>query len=170
MTRHIEGFGGMALALVEAEVGMLEALHHGLVKVVEKIEATAVAEIGVYQDAAGPFPEWPLLADVTEDEKARMGYPADAPLLAAGDLRDSFGHEVEGLTGIVGSTDPVLIFHEMGTSRMPARPVLGPAAFRNKESIEKLLGAAALVGLIGGERIHSALGYDMETASQPSAP
>lgn len=163
MTRHVEGFGGMALALVEAEVGMLEALHHGLTRAVEKIEATAVAEIGVYQAEAGPFPAWPALADVTEEEKARLGYPADAPLLAAGDLKDSFGHDVEGLEGVVGSTDPVLIFHEFGTSRMPARPVLGPAAFRNKETIEKLVGAAALVGLVGGGQIHSALGYDMET-------
>jgi hypothetical protein len=37
-----------------------------------------------------------------------------------------------------------MVFHEFGTSKMPPRPVLGPAAFRNKLAIQRLVGEAAL--------------------------
>jgi HK97 gp10 family phage protein len=159
MTRHFESLGAFAVHLLALQIEVAEALHHGLEKVATKIEKTAKAEIGHYQDAVGAFPAWAELADSTEERKAQMGYPAGAPLLATGEMKDSIGHEVEGLEAVIGSTDDKMVWHEFGTSKMPPRPVMGPAAIHNKANIEKLVGA----GLIGGDQIHAALGYDFET-------
>lgn len=163
MTVFLKSFGAMAVKLAERQVAMTVALTEGLERAADMVEKTAVAEIGVYQDAAGGFPAWPLLADSTEEQKAQMGYPADAPLLASGEMQGSFSHQTNAFEAVIGSTDPVMVFHEFGTSKMPARPVLGPAAFRNKAEIEGLIGEAAIIGLVGGDPIHSALGYNFET-------
>jgi len=162
--KSLEGFAAMALELVEVEVGLGEALHLGLEKVAVKIETTAKDEIGHYQDAVGPFPAWPLLADSTEERKAALGYPLDSPLYATGEMQDSIGHETQGLEALIGATDEKMVFHEFGTKNMPARPVLGPAAYTNKPAIELLVGAAVVAGFVGGDRIHEALGYDMKTS------
>ena len=158
--------GSLALHLAGRTVAMAEELEHGLERALKLIERTALDEIGVYQASAGPFPAWPQLAEATEERKAAMGYPADAPLLASGDMRDSLSHEVHGLEGGVGFSDPVAVYQEFGTSKVPARPVLGPAAFRNRELIEKLIGAAVVAGLVGDHQVHTALGYDMEVGSE----
>jgi hypothetical protein len=167
MTVELHSFLEMAELLVERHAHFEHELHRGLVTVLKQIKATAKSEIGHYQPAVGPFPEWPPLAEATLEGwgpfpgKEELGFaPPDNPLLRYGELRDSFELQAEGLEGVVGSTDPVMLFHEMGTEKMPARPVLGPAAFRNKLLIRTLLGAAAVSGFIGHERIHSALGYD----------
>lgn len=161
--KTFSSFAALAAELVTVELGMYETLHHGLERVAAKIEKTAVDEIGHYQDAVGSFPAWPLLADGTEDAKAKAGYPADAPLLAAGDLKASYEHRTEGLEAVIGSDNPTAEYHEFGTSKMPARPVLGPAAFENKEAIHQLVGEAAVSGFFAGAGIHRALGYDFKT-------
>ena len=147
--------------LVMREIATLEALHHGLDAVAKKIEATAKEEIGVYQPEVGPFQEWAPLADSTENEKARLGYAVDAPLLRDGTLRDSIKHEVAGLEAVVGSESDIAAYQEFGTDKIPPRPFIGPAAFRNKENIEKMIGGAVVTGLIGGEVIHPSLGYNI---------
>lgn len=161
--KHFESLGEFALHLVETEVAIVEMLHVGLERVAARIEKTAKSEIGHYQDQTGPFPGWPQLADSTEDRKAALGYPADAPLYATGEMQASIGHEVHGLEAVIGSADEKLVWHEFGTAKMPARPVLGPAAFTNKKAIEMLVGAALVSGLIGQDKIHEALGYDFAT-------
>lgn len=143
--------GALAEHLLTAEVMDVPTIKRGLTLCVEAIEATAVAEIGHYQDAIGHFPAWEPLAQSTEDEKARLGYPTDAPLLREGDLRDSFRHEVEKHEATVGSIDEVMLYHEFGTSKMPPRPVLGPALLHNAEHIQKLIGNAAVSVFVGGE-------------------
>lgn len=163
MTRHFNSLGAFALHLVELEVGIAESLHLGLERVAKHIEKTAKAEFGVYQNEQGSFPAWPELADSTKDDRARLGYTENDPLLRSGELRDTIGHEVHGLEAVIGSTDEKMVFHEFGTSKMPARPVLGPAAFTSKSAIEKLVGAALVAGLIGKDQIHPALGYDFVT-------
>ncbi|WP_059284911.1 hypothetical protein [Aquitalea magnusonii] len=81
-------------------------------------------------------------------------------------MANEITHEVNGLEAVIGARDTeagrILVYHEFGTSKMPPRPVLGPAAFRNKDFVLKLIGRAALSGLLGGEQIHPALGYDQE--------
>lgn len=64
---------------------------------------------------------------------ARRGYLAtkrpgnimgpDAPLVDTGSLRDSVKKQVRGYTGRVGSNDPRMGWHELGSSKFPPRPV-----------------------------------------------
>ena len=42
-------------------------------------------------------------------------------------------------------------FHEFGTRNMPPRPVVGPAAFENREAIRQAVGAAVVTGIVGGD-------------------
>ncbi|UZJ58553.1 hypothetical protein OKW98_18420 [Pseudomonas sp. KU26590] len=152
--------GSLALHLAAQEVAMLESLHKGLEQCAKRVEATAKAEIGFYQNGIGPFPTWASLADATEASKSLAGYPMDAPLLATGEMRNSITHRTSGLETVIGSTDEKMVYHEFGTPKMPARPVMGPAVLRNKEYIRRVLGAATVSGLIGGFGIHKSLGYD----------
>lgn len=161
--REFDSLAQFAEHLAAVSVAVVVAEQRALEKVAQLVENTAKDEIGHYQEAAGPFPAWDDLADSTEAEKARLGYPVDAPLLRTGDLRDSIQHEVSGADAVIGSKSDVMEWQEFGTSRIPARPVIGPAAFRNKEKIQRIIGAAAVEGLTGGEVIHHALGYDFST-------
>jgi HK97 gp10 family phage protein len=159
---EFNSLGSLALHFLALEVAELKSLHDGLEKCAVRIEKTAKEEIGHYQSGIGPFAAWTDLAESTESEKARKGYPADAPLLATGEMRDSISHEMRGLEAIIGSKDPKMVYHEFGTPKMPARPVVGPALYANKEFIKKTIGHAAVSGLIGGQPIHASLGYDGE--------
>ena len=159
---EFKSLGALALHLAGQEVALLASLHAGLEKCAKKVEATAKAEIGHYQSGIGPFPAWAALADSTEEQKAQMGYPADSPLLASGAMQASITHTTGALEAVIGSTDEKMVYHEFGTSKMPARPVMGPALLTNKEFIRRTLGAATIAGLIGGQAIHTSLGYDSE--------
>lgn len=161
--REFESITAFAEHLLVLSASIVAAEHNALEKVAVLIEKDAKEQIGHYQDAVGPFQDWAPLADSTEAEKARLGYPADAPLLREGDLRDSIKHEVVGLEAVVGSESDIAAYQEFGTDKIPPRPFIGPAAFKNKEAIQKIIGKAVVEGLVGGEAIHSSLGYDFET-------
>lgn len=165
MSRHFGSLGEMALFLAARPAEIALELHHGLEQIGERVEATARAEFGHYQDEAGPFPGWPELADATKDDRVSKGFPENEPLLRTGETRDSMSHHVDNaaLDVVIGSTDEKMPWFEFGTSRMPARPVVGPAAFRNKLFIQRKVGEAVVVGLVGGELIHEALGYGIKT-------
>lgn len=162
MKREFGSFGEFAAHLLELQVTEALALHKGLDRVGALIERTAKAEIGFYQGAVGEFAAWEPLADATEAEKARLGFEPDAPLQRTEELRDSLGHEVAALEVVAGSTSDVMVYQEIGTPTIPPRAVLGPAAIHNADRIEAILGTAAISGLIGADRIHEALGYDMD--------
>lgn len=157
---EFKSLGSLALHMASQEVALLASLHAALEKCAVKVETTATDEIGHYQSSVGPFPAWADLADSTEERKAKMGYPSDAPLLASGDMQKSITHTTHLLEAVIGSTDEKMIYHEFGTLKMPARPVMGPAVFRNKEYIRRVLGLATVTGLIGGSAIHASLGYN----------
>lgn len=157
---EFKDLGSLALHMAGQEVALLASLRAGLEKCAVRVEQTAKAEIGHYQTGIGPFPAWAELAESTEERKAKMGYPADSPLRASGDMGESFGHTTSILESVIGSTDPKMVYHEFGTPKMPARPVMGPALLTNKEFIRRTLGAATVAGLIGGQAIHASLGYD----------
>lgn len=160
--KELGSLADLAMALEDDMVRALEHSKKGLEKAAILLKNTCKQEIGVYQRGAGPFEAWDLLADATEADKARQGYPLDAPLERTNALRASFKHEIEGdgWSAIVGSTDPVLVYHEFGTSKMPPRPVLGMALYRNLERIQRLIGDSVTQGFVGGEVIHPSLGYD----------
>jgi hypothetical protein len=158
--KQFDSLGSFAAHLLTAATAEALALQAGLKAACVEVEKTATGEIGTYQPAIGPFPAWAPLADSTEDQKARMGYPADSPLLASGEMQASYTNEVQGLEGVVGTPDPKALYHEIGTDRMPPRPVLGPALLHNRERIERLIGEAAVAGILGGELTSAQMGYE----------
>lgn len=151
---------GMVVKFAEAEVAIHMNATRALEIVARKVEATAKSEIGVYQDAIGPFGAWPELAESTQEERGRLGYTPNDPLLRTGELQRSISHNVKDLEATIGSDSDIMVYQEFGTSRIPPRPVIGPAAERNHEVIMKELGGAVVAGLIGSRSIHASLGYD----------
>lgn len=160
---HFGSMAHFAEHLLSVAAGEVLALHEGLEKCAKLVEKTAKEEIGEYQPSSGPFPAWPELADSTKEERVRLGFTEDDPLLRTGELRDSITHETNGFEAIIGSTNPVMAYMEFGTPTVPARPVIGPAAYRNKERIRAIIGAAAISGYFAGASIHPDLGYDMDS-------
>jgi len=59
----------------------------------------------------------------------------DAPLLDTGSLRDSVKMEVEGYVGRVGTNDPRMAWHELGSAKYPPRPVFRNSLNNTIESI-----------------------------------
>ena len=152
--REFEDLALFALHLTSLELAVKREQRRGLEKALQLIENDAKDQIGHYQPGVGEFPAWAPLAESTEAEKARLGAPLGAPLLRHGGLYASFQHEVLAPDdGVVGSTDPTLVFHEFGTSKMPPRPVMGPAVVRNRAQIQKILGQALVQGILGGEEV-----------------
>lgn len=160
--REFADVATFAAHLLTLNAAIEESTHRGLEKVAKIIERDAKSQIGHYQPEVGPFQDWAPLAESTEKEKARLGYPANAPLLREGDLRESIEHEVQGQEAVVGSKSEIAEYQEFGTSTIPPRPFIGPAAFKNKEAIQHILGASLVEGLIGGDPIHPSLGYDFK--------
>ncbi len=137
--RHLEKLAAQSLAVGE----------HVVDKASEEIQETAIGMIGFYQDAIGPYPAWAELAESTEQRKARLGYPENAPLLASGDMQRSIGRHINGLSAVVGTDDEKMIYHEFGTRNMPPRPVLGPAAMHSAPRITRMAAACAGLWLSG---------------------
>lgn len=153
--------GDLARHLMQETVGGLTNTQHGLKAAAELLEREAKAEFGTYQQAVGPFEAWPDLADATKADRVAKGFTENDPLLRSGGLRDSIQHEVEEWEAIIGSEDPIMLFQELGTERIPPRPVLGTALWRNIDRIQQLVGFAAASGFVGGSPIDPSLGYDI---------
>jgi phage gpG-like protein len=140
--------GAFALHLATQHIQEQKSLERGLEKVAKLIEKSAKSQFGTYQRGTGPFEKWPPLAESTQEDRVQHGFSADEPLLRTGELRDSISHQVQGLRAVIGSTSDVMVYQELGTSKIPPRPVLGPAAIRRKKAIKKILGDAAVEGLL----------------------
>lgn len=161
--REFDSMGDFATHLAGLAVGMYVHEQAALERCLVLIQNTAQMEFGHYQSATGSFPAWPELAESTKERRETLGYTPNDPLLMSGQMRADSGHEVSGLEGVVGSFDPKMPYHEFGTMTIPARPVWGPAALKNRDRIEMYLGAAVVNGLFGGDPIHPALGYGFAT-------
>ncbi len=102
------------------------------------------------------MPGWDPLAPSTIADKASKGYATPAPLRRTGELAESIKGEAEavlgGVRGVVGTNDPTALWHEMGTSRMPARPFLGPALILSEPVLGAALSALAVRTLTPGKR------------------
>lgn len=123
------------------------AEHAGLEHGARLIEQEAKDLIGT------AYAAWPDLAASTVAEKRAKGQTgrisATDPLFASGELRATIGHRVDGHTAIIGTPDEVGLYHEVGTSRMPPRPFLAPAAHRKGEAAANAIGAAVGHALAG---------------------
>lgn len=158
--KELGSLGELITVMTAATIAIEHQKRHGLEKALQIIERDAKRQIGHYQRAVGDFPAWAPLADSTEAQKKSMGAPTNAPLLRHGELYASFQHEVlSSDEGVVGSTDPVMIYHEFGTSKMPPRPVLGPAVVKNRERITRALTGALVAGILGGKAVEDAGDY-----------
>lgn len=154
---------GSFAAHIAARAAAFNAIAHtGLEKAARLVEKSAKDELGNYQSAIGTFVAWDELADSTKEHRVALGYTENDPGLMSGAMRESIGHKVSELDALIGSDDDHLVYFEFGTKKQPPRPVLGPAAYKNKDKIQKILGAATVAGIIGGDQVHAALGYDMD--------
>jgi phage gpG-like protein len=109
------------------------------------IAKQAKAQIGKQHE------EWPPLAQSTLKRKA-----ANTPLLETGELRDSIEWTVHGhgnhAEAEVGSNNDKAVWHELGTSRVPARPFLVPSAIVCEPKIVKMAARMTMSTLGGGGR------------------
>lgn len=133
-------------AAVEAEERAL------LTEAARIVEREAKAEIGHYQDAAGPFAAWPELADATKADRLKLGFTENDPGLRTGEMRESIGHTVLAHEAHVGSDDDKLVWFEMGTDKQPPRSVLGSAAVHKESEVIDLLGSGVVAVLSGGSK------------------
>ncbi|MEF3066304.1 hypothetical protein [Pandoraea apista] len=138
------------------------SLHRGLKKVAVVIEKRAEAKFGDYQTSVGPFSAWAPLAEATKADRVASGFTPDDPLLRTGSLRDSIGHQASHLEAIIGSPDDRMVWQELGTDKIPPRPVLGPAAVESKKEIDRIVAGAAVSGLLGGDVMAGALAKTYE--------
>lgn len=140
------------LAAIELAVQIKaeKALEHAA----ELIEKTAKDEIGHYQPAVGPFQSWSPLAASTLAHHAAMGV-GDSPLLVTGELYASIQHESVGKEAVIGTKMDIGAYQEFGTDKIPPRPFMGPAAFVNKEKIERIMARGVVAGILGGNALLS---------------
>lgn len=164
MSEHDITFGGLSSHLFKAIARVEITAHLGLERIGKKVEATAKEEIGTYQPAVGAFPAWAPLAEATKQDRVSQGFQEDEPLLRTGEMRDSISHQVSGHEVAIGSTSDIAVYQELGTSKIPPRPFLGPAAVRNVPTIIETLGAAVVAGMRGKASLPGA--YDMNVGAE----
>lgn len=85
-------------------------------------------------ESAGSGAKWQALAPSTVRERLRLGYGARPILVRSGSLLNSlmggtdsveeFSTSNDGWVLSVGTKNKYAIFHELGTSKMPARPFI----------------------------------------------
>lgn len=123
--KEFRSFGAFATHLAILAIETKVVKHAVLEEAAEEVQETAKGMIGFYHQD----PHWEALADSTEAEKARLGFEPDAPLLRTGEMRESITTVVSlnGDFAVVGSDEQKMVWHELGTTKMPPRPVLGPA-------------------------------------------
>ena len=154
--QEFESFGAFGKHLVR-----VAAIGERVTHIAAKAGATHIADdakarIGEYQDGVGPYPAWRNLADSTVQDRISKGFTPDDPLLRTGELRDSIQVVADGSTAGAVSDDPVAVYQEMGTVRIPPRPFLGPAGFTSKQGIERVV-SAILFRWVGGARASQVL-------------
>jgi hypothetical protein len=141
--------GAFAKHLVALASVSHEVVHHMVDKSAEEIQKTAAGMLGDYQDAIGPYPKWEELADSTKAERARLGYSDNDPGYRSGEMKRSIGRAVNGSEATIGSNDQHLVWFELGTSKQPPRPVLGPAALHSKERFNEFIGKTTRAWICG---------------------
>ena len=148
--RSFESIAEFALHLAAIQATLHVSLERSLDRAAAIIEKDAGKRIGHYQGPVSYFPGWAPLAQSTESEKARLGYPTNAPLIRDGSLYGSISREVHRTEAFVGSTSDIAVFQELGTAYIPPRPFLGPAGAANAERVARIIGHAAAEHMLYG--------------------
>jgi phage gpG-like protein len=71
------------------------------------------------------------------------------PWLRSGALRSSIAAEATSEQAIIGSTDPVAVYQELGTHTVPPRPFLAPAGAAGGEDVAREVGEAVASAIRG---------------------
>lgn len=129
--------GVMAAAAAEIDHAMSEPLEKGC----KKLEKSAKDAMGTYEFG------WAPLKPETIARKAR----GDTPLVETGELRDSIEHNSDSKEGYVGTNNGKAVWHEFGTSKIPARPFLGGAVHAVGDEVMELFGVAVQKAIMGGK-------------------
>lgn len=138
------------LSVMAAEVVVAE--HEGLERAARIIEAEAEAEIGHYQEQAGEFEAWQELAESTKDERVKLGFTENDPLLRDGSkIKDTIEYTVGDKEAEVGTNSQEAEWAELGTSKMPPRSFLGGAAVRKGPEAARAIGMDVVTALVGEE-------------------
>lgn len=131
-------FGGFASHLLGIALGIERNHQTHLMAAGRIVQKEAQGAIGMYKYG------WLRLSDKTIARK-KMG---DTPLLETGAMRAGIKvqsisqHEVD-----VAATDPKSAWHELGTSRIPPRPFMGPAAENTKREQQAEIEKGLVTGL-----------------------
>lgn len=115
------------------------------------VQHEAQSAIGTYRYG------WPQLAESTQKDRVRKGFPANEPLLRTGEMERSIEHTVRGRTAHVGSNSQIAVYQELGTSRIPPRPFLSGAAARKGAQFSHMVGKA-IAAHLSGEDAERAIG------------
>lgn len=129
MSKTFNSFGDLSNHLKGVSARLETSRAKALETIGENTAERAQEKLGVYQDAFGQFREWPELAPYTKEDRVKLGFSANDPLLRTGELRATIGFGVEGDTVEVGSTHTIAPVQEFGEPilNIPARPFIGPA-------------------------------------------
>jgi phage gpG-like protein len=119
-------------------------------KIIEK--ACKIVQARAKKTLGTNLASWVQLAAGTIADKQRQGFPTPKPLLRTGKMRDSIEYVVHGNEGAVGSNDPVAVFQELGTSRMPPRSFLVSSAISSSDQIARMATAATVAAFSGHGR------------------
>jgi phage gpG-like protein len=122
---------------IVGEINLEHAQKVGLEAAAQIVQHEAKRVIGTYDYG------WPELAESTKKDRANKGFPENEPLLRTGELRDSIEYTIVSDTEAqVGSNNDKAVWHELGTSRVPPRPFLAPAAAEKGREAAKVIGVA----------------------------
>ncbi len=103
---------------------------------------------------------WDELAPSTKEDRVRKGFSENEPLLRTGKLRDSIKVSVQGNRAVVGSDEDIMVWQELGTEKIPPRPVLTLTADRHGKDAVKLIADAFVSELMGVSRFADATTID----------
>jgi hypothetical protein len=110
----------------------------------EMLVETAQARVGSSPETApgpiGPFPGWAPLAPSTV---ARKGF--ENILFETGTFQQDISYRVEPWKVTFGTHQDYIVYTELGTSRMPPRPVFGPTLLDRIPEILPMIGEAFLL-------------------------
>ncbi len=138
------------LSAIAADMPNLE--RRGMDDAGKMLRAAARGYIGEYQDAIRGSPAWAPLAERTIEDRIRLGFTPDDPLLRTGALRRSIDYTVRPRRLLLGSTSLIGLWQELGTVTIPPRPFLGRAMAEHGREATRVIFERVLRPLFTGRR------------------
>ncbi len=145
MTKVFNSLGDFAAHLLTVQADIKAAEEAAVVQACKIVKRTAKGMIGHEQ------PMWEGLKPETIARKKR----GNTPLLETGELRASIEmsaphRQGDTVVGYVGSNNEKAVYHELGTSKIPARSFLGQAAIGKEREIHEMTGRLIHGALVQG--------------------